>query len=352
MSTDPHLAGEFVKFLNTQLQECREQLQQSIQGEQELVMLPSGFSELWENALLREQVKTIGLLDLPVPPSDDQETIGILEAELEQVKEELAAAREDAETKAQDATKWRIRYETSLSSAAERDSDIKKKSTMDQLFDSMCLSLSTCIGSKTTSADSAQEYTQFRSFMADLSGSLTSQSDSAESRVVFDLPKLQILSKAARNACDDSFGFYGDLLQWCASPSQNALLYCPEYTYISGGGNDGAQQWAHATEWSSLVGRRLELFDTNGEHLVYAGTFLVHKGPMCFGWQDLPHTSGDGLVNELAQRTFNGERQSLQEKCPALIRSFPKMSNTMMSRSNTIKYATYARRVLNSDSAS
>ncbi|KAJ2990596.1 hypothetical protein NUW54_g8423 [Trametes sanguinea] len=277
MSTDPHLAGEFVKFLNTQLQECREQLQQSIQ----------------ENALLREQVKTIGLLDLPVPPSDDQETIGILEAELEQVKEELAAAREDAETKAQDATKWRIRYETSLSSAAERDSDMKKKRAMDQLFDSMCLSLSTRIGSKTTSAVSAQEYTQFRTFMADLSGSLTSQSDSAESRVVFDLPKLQILSKAARNACDDSFGFYGDLLQWCASPSQNALLYCPEYTYISGGGNDGAQQWAHATEWSSLVGRRLELFDTNGEHLVYAGTFLVHKGPMCFGWQDLPHTSGD-----------------------------------------------------------
>ncbi|KAI9069352.1 hypothetical protein FKP32DRAFT_1682972 [Trametes sanguinea] len=46
----------------------------------------------------------------------------------------------------------------------------------------------------------------------------------------------------------------------------------------------------------------------------HTGTFLVHKGPICFGLQDLPHTSGDGLVSELAQRTFNPASKSQRAK--------------------------------------
>ncbi|KAL7277549.1 hypothetical protein ACG7TL_008472 [Trametes sanguinea] len=313
MSTDPQLAEEFVKFLNTQLKECREQLQVAIE----------------ENAVLRQEIAAIraaqdgrvgqerqlevgGSSDPSALRSDAQETVDYLEAELEQLKEELTAAREEAEARAEDAIQWRMRYDASQSSVVERDSDIKKKKAMEHLYETMCSSLMDSIGPKTTIIDSAKEYTDFQAFMTELSGSLTNQIDASESRVVFELPKLQILSKAARNACDDRFGFYGNLLQWCTSPSQNALLLCPEYLY-GGGGIEGAQQWADATEWSSLVGTRLELFDTDGERLVYAGTFLIHKGPVCCGLQNLPNT-GDGVVEQLAQRTFNPASKSQRHK--------------------------------------
>ncbi|KAL7277543.1 hypothetical protein ACG7TL_008466 [Trametes sanguinea] len=58
---------------------------------------------------------------------------------------------------------------------------------------------------------------------------------------------------------------------------------------------------------------RLELFDTDGERLVYAGTFLIHKGPGCCGLQNLPN-AGDGVVEQLPQRTFNPASKSQRHR--------------------------------------
>ncbi|CDO72639.1 hypothetical protein BN946_scf184985.g58 [Trametes cinnabarina] len=266
VSADPQLTGEFANFLNAQLKECREQLRRITE----------------ENILLKAQVDAIELRQPSVVESDVQESIENLEAELEELKNELSVAREEAEIKAQEATTWRMRCEAAQSSTAERQVDLKRTAAKDELFVNM------------------------RSHVNSV--------DVGNDRVVFDLPKLQILPKAAQSACEGGFGFYGDLLRWCSAPSQNALLLCPDYTYTPGLGMEATQQWSHATDWTALAGTRHELFDTDGERLVYAGTFLFHKGPVRFDLRELQPAAGGPLIDQLAQHTFNPSSKTQRAK--------------------------------------
>lgn len=91
---------------------------------------------------------------------------------------------------------------------------------------------------------------------------------------------------------DGGFAFFGGLLQWCNPPSQNALLICPtrHYTPHSGPAEPTSSRtsWSTATQWASLASQRREIFDTDGDQLIYAGTFLVHAGPKVLRLQDLP----------------------------------------------------------------
>ncbi|KAI8978202.1 hypothetical protein BD414DRAFT_494907 [Trametes punicea] len=309
VSTDPQLAAEFVKFLNAQLKECREQLHKSTQ----------------DNAYLRQQLEAQGSSAPLVPAGSVQDTIAQLKAEVDRLKAELAAARADAEARESEASTRRWRYDVSKGSTAESLSGIQKGAASDKILENMRMNLVGVRSATTLNSAIVEQYMEFQTFMANLSGSNVTPDQASESRVVFDLPKLQILSKPARNACDGGFGFFGNLLRWCAEPSQNAILYCPEYHYTPNNGNHVIKSWSPATEWTSLIGSRYELFDTDGGQLVYVGTFLFHKGPNDLDLRHLPTPADEGVITELAQRTFKPDTKSQRAKAKVYLPALGEM---------------------------
>ncbi|KAI0365949.1 hypothetical protein BV20DRAFT_1003329 [Pilatotrama ljubarskyi] len=303
---DSQLTAEFVKFLNGQLKECRDQLQRYTQ----------------ENTELREQLGAIrsGVpLGSPPPPHHGR-TVSDLDAEVASLKEQLAVARQTAEAHANEAAMWRERYQkTKTVEGGLSLSELQRKAATDKLKNGLQEGLVRLKSAAKVTRSSTSQYQQFTTFMSKLSGSTASGVDALEPRVVFDTPKLQILSKAAVNACDGGFAFFGGLLNWCASPSENALLVCPEHHFTPNPGNDGGTKWSHPTEWSSLIGQRREVFDTDGAHLTYAGTFLFHAGPKALRLQDFPSPLENKTLGELARRTFNPANKSQRAKAKAYL---------------------------------
>ncbi|KAI0359254.1 hypothetical protein OH77DRAFT_1419722 [Trametes cingulata] len=305
---DSQLTAEFVKFLNGQLKECRDQLQTYIQ----------------ENTELREQLGAAQSgVPLGIPPprhNASGRNAPILEAEVAALKEQLVLARQEAETHAEEAAMWRERYQKTK--AVEEGislSDFQRRAATDKLKKDLREGLVRVASSTRATPSSTSQYQQFTTFMSKLSGSTASSVDALESRVVFDTPKLQILSKAAVKACDGGFAHFGGLLNWCASPSQNALLICPERHYTPNSGSEGGTNWLEPTQWSSLIGQRREVFDTDGAHLTYAGTFLFHAGPKTLRLQDFPSPLENRTLNELTRRTFNPANKSQRAKAKAYL---------------------------------
>ncbi|OJT01652.1 hypothetical protein TRAPUB_7910 [Trametes pubescens] len=203
--------------------------------------------------------------------------------------------------------------------------------------------------------------------MSKLSGSATTDTHATESRVVFDKPKLQILPKVraisyrSLKTCvdisvrlrsppgafstfvnreirrhssfpilsDGGFAFFGGLLQWCDPPSQNALLICPTRHYTPNSAPVESKgphsSWSKATEWASLPSQRREIFDADGDQLVYAGTFLVHAGPKVLQLEDLPQPVNEALLRELACRTFDPASKSQKTKAKAYLRALAQL---------------------------
>ncbi|KAI0333294.1 hypothetical protein GY45DRAFT_1319915 [Cubamyces sp. BRFM 1775] len=307
ISADPQLSSEFVKFLTAQLKESREELQKVNQ----------------ENESLKCQLaaaKASGPQETEVDTLKDMETITRLEAEIAKLKEELAATRLQAEADSRDATAWRTRSNITKPETSQELSELQKRIAISKVVEIMRKELES-VSSKGPidwSTNPSAEYLKFRGFMQELAGSDERQDDSSESRVVFDLPKLQLLSKAAQNACDGGFAFFGPLLRWCEGSSHNALLFGPEYHYAlnrDGGSADGST-WTAMTEWTSLVGKRHEVFDTDpaGEKLVYVGTYLFHAGPRTCTLRDLDEPYDTAMVQALASRTFTPETKSQRGK--------------------------------------
>ncbi|KAI0644903.1 hypothetical protein C8Q79DRAFT_968529 [Trametes meyenii] len=290
---DSQLTVEFVKFLNAQLKECRDSLHKYNQ----------------ENEALKTELKASRSTDSPRAATErdihrEHETISALQKEVLNLKQELLAARREEVV-------WRTRYEQSQDDAVQSLGDMQKRLHTDKITKSLREGLCSTVSGASANA---QQFQQLKAFMEALSGTSVINVDSAESRVVFDLPKLQILSKAAVKACDGGFDFFGGLLKWCASPSQNALLFCPERQYTPRGTTDEKAGWADATEWTTLVGERRELFDVDGGRLVYAGTFLFHTGPNRLSLADLPQPPDEDVLLELARRTFTPESKTQRTK--------------------------------------
>ncbi|KAH9888457.1 hypothetical protein C8Q73DRAFT_655407 [Cubamyces lactineus] len=299
ISADPQLASEFVKFLTAQLKECREELQKvneenvslkcQLQGARSFSPKESGVDAL----------------------SEDAETIARLGVEIAELKEELATTRLKAEADAQDAAAWRARSDVTKPETSQELGELQKRIAVNKLIEIMRKELEVSILYGFLGL-----YPQFRKFMRELAGSDTHQDHSSESRVVFDLPKLQLLSKAAHNACDGGFAFFGPLLRWCEGPSHNALLFGPGYHYALNGSSADGASWTATAEWTSLVGKRHEIFDTDpaGEKLVYVGTYLFHAGPKSCSIQDLNEPCDAAMVQALASHTFKPETKSQRGK--------------------------------------
>ncbi|KAL1945236.1 hypothetical protein VTO73DRAFT_2087 [Trametes versicolor] len=272
LGTNPQLTAEFVKFLNAQLQDCRDQLQRLNE----------------ENVSLKHNLESAPQRSGTSGPTDDQAVSG-LKAEISTLKDELAALQITAEGHRKDAATWRERYEKAKTSiTAENLGDLQRRAAVEKVMKVMKEDLvPQTITGLDTAPSTPEKFVEFRTFMSKLSGSAVADTHATESRVVFDKPKLQILPKAAIAASDGGFAFFGGLLQWCDPPSQNALLICPTRHYTPHSGPADAMSshtsWSTATQWASLASQRREIFDTDGDQLIYAGTFLVHAGPKCAG---------------------------------------------------------------------
>ncbi|KAI0827655.1 hypothetical protein BC628DRAFT_1367779 [Trametes gibbosa] len=300
LGTDPILAAEFVKFLNAQLQMLKR-----------------------ENDSLKQRVETLishnGDVDTP---DKYQQTISSLHESIDTLKRELNEARCSAEAHRREAGLWQGYYDKLKTSyVPENLGELQRKATVDKVIRLLKKDLAKHNASNSSetplSSHTTQTYEEFQKFMLKLSASTAAEMYTGESRIVFDQPQLQILPKAAIAACDGGFAFFGSLVRWCPAPCQNGLLICPtlQYTPQSGTGVDTiSASWSHPTEWSSLVGQRRELLDTDGEHLTYAGTFLIHAGPKLLQLTDLPDPSDKGLVHELAHRTFDPSSKSQRVK--------------------------------------
>ncbi|KAI0667086.1 hypothetical protein C8Q78DRAFT_1056431 [Trametes maxima] len=284
------LTAEFVKFLNAQLKECRESLHKANQ----------------ETEALKAELNASQSADSARVATDEHETISALQREIVSLREELLAARREEVV-------WRTRCEQLQDEAVQSLGDMQKRLHTDKILKYLREGLPSVV-SESGPSTNAQQFLQLKAFMEALSGTSVTKVDPAESRVVFDLPKLQILSKAAVKACDGGFDFFGGLLKWCSSPSKNALLFCPERQYIPRGTTDDKESWAEATEWAALIGERRELFDVDGGRLVYAGTFLFHTGPNCLSLTDLPQPPDEDVLLELARRTFTPESKTQRTK--------------------------------------
>ncbi|KAI0657683.1 hypothetical protein C8Q70DRAFT_259670 [Cubamyces menziesii] len=307
VSADPQLTSEFVKFLTAQLKECREELQKANQ----------------ENLTLKRQLeaaKSSGSNEARVDmPSEDSETIAFLQTKVAELKEELATTRLKAQADSQDAAAWRARSNATMPETSQELHNLQKRIAVKKLVETMRKELESIFHKVPPDSvvDSRVEYPKFRKFMQELAGSDTHQNVLApESRVVYGRPKLQLLSEAARGACDGVFAFFGPLLRWCEGSSHNALLFGPQYHYALNGGSADGNSWTETTEWTSLVGKRYEIFDTDpsGEKLVYVGTFLIHAGPKSCSIEDLNEAHDSAMVRALASRTFTSETKSQRGK--------------------------------------
>ncbi|KAH9856769.1 hypothetical protein C2E23DRAFT_809037 [Lenzites betulinus] len=298
VGTDPVLTAEFVKFLNAQVQALRK-----------------------ENESLKQRIDEPTFSRDAETHSSNQRTISELTERIDALKSELAEVYCTAEAHRREAALWQERYEKVKLTRLPDLGELQRKAAVDKAIRTLKedLAMQHALNSTETPScsHSVQAYKDFHVFMSKLSASTAAEMQSGESRVVFDKPKLQILPKAAIAACDGGFAFFGSLIQWLPAPCQNALLICPahQYTPQSGTGDDTVNaSWSKSTEWSSLVGQRRELFDTDGEHLTYAGTFLVHAGPDALQLDDIPQPTDENLVGELARRTFDPSSKSQRVK--------------------------------------
>ncbi|KAI0628375.1 hypothetical protein C8Q77DRAFT_452663 [Trametes polyzona] len=306
LGTDPQLTAEFVKFLNAQLQTCRDQSDKLSK----------------ENAELRERLEQAPELDATV------EGASRLAKKIVELKAELVNAYDSAERSRNEAAIWRERYEKSQKVPCTIDDlgDLQRKAAVEKVKRYMKDEFHQYVygPSDKSSPEATTKYEEFIAFMTELSGSTTTNARDTESNVVFDTPKLQILPKAAIAASDGGFASFGPLLQLCKSPSPNAFLIYPTHHYTPHTGlvtESTTLSWTTFTQWNELAGQRREVLHTEDGHLVYIGTFLFHDGPAVLRLPDLSSLLSEDTLQELARRTFDPASKAQRTKARAYLQA-------------------------------
>ncbi|KAI0753478.1 hypothetical protein C8Q80DRAFT_1267870 [Daedaleopsis nitida] len=290
---DSGLASEFVKYLNSQLKETRNQLQRSVEANAAL---------LEELQVHRTSLETTGSRDSDAEPQD----ITVLHAEIATLRQELDDARCLAATRQAESDAWRTRYEQlkpQLSGAAAQAAQLLD--TMRQQLDGMM-----CIDSTETHTRTG---TQFRVFLSELPRIASSPTSPTVIWKGKNLPP--IMSKAITSACIGGFCFFGDLLRWCPAPSHHAYVVLPEYQYVSRS-HEGGASWTQVTNspWTTLAGQQRELFYFDGDNICYSGTFFCHAGPKSIKVLTLGDDADEALLKALSQKTFHADTKSQKTK--------------------------------------
>ncbi|KAI0764342.1 hypothetical protein BD413DRAFT_698264 [Trametes elegans] len=303
---DQEVTVEFVRFLSAQLKESREQVDALDQ----------------ENVALKSQLQKLASYITSPATAQDAHKVSELQGAVASLTEKLGASQATVEQQSMEIALWRTRYDAvqqlKTTAAIQSIRNLQKHATTQKLLATMRGELANA--PSLAASATVSECEEFKLFMSKLGTSSSATEDNdRESRIVFDLPKLQILPKAAVKACGGKFDHFAGLVEWCAAPSRNALLFCPERLYDPSAASAGRPPWAETTEWSSLVGQHHELFAVEDGKLAYVGTFLFHAGPAALALPELPAASNNDLIEELARRTFRPESKSQHAKAKAYL---------------------------------
>ncbi|RDX47532.1 hypothetical protein OH76DRAFT_1484663 [Lentinus brumalis] len=288
LALKPEIASEFVRFLDAQLKEAREQLQRSTD----------------DNVALRREFEAFRSdAGTASHGSAERSEIESLRAEVSRLRKELEDAQESTRSHQAEASTWRTRYEQlkpQLANSAAHTAQILEKMREE-------LAATTPHGSST-----GQTLIQFRALLHTLPSVAASASPSG-SKVVFHGTKLPpLLSKATLKACTGGVCFFGHLLEWVAASSQHAYTIFPEYRY-NPKPSEGEPTWTAATDCDSLVGQQRELFYVDAGNICYAGTFLCHAGPRSVKAAVLA-VDTESVAQAVARKTFNVNIKSSQSR--------------------------------------